>query len=66
MDNGAGDQFIVEATDAEPAVVQDAMATVPPQGACCTEAKICGAGVIVTVILRIIGWHDPGGFIVKV
>jgi len=54
-DTGDGDHTIVDATEAEPAVVQDAMAIVPPQGACCTDANICGAGVIVTVRLRIIG-----------
>lgn len=38
-ETGLGDQTIVAGTEAEPAAVHDAMATVPPHGAWATDAK---------------------------
>jgi len=66
VDVGIGDQIIVGFTEAEPAAVKLTTATDAPQTGCVTEARIYGAGVIVTVIFLTIGLQEPGGFIVSV
>jgi hypothetical protein len=52
--------------EAEPEGVTDMVASVPPHTACTAEITSNGAGVMVVVITRLIGEHDPGGFMYKV